>query len=150
MLESLNDIKSINRLILVACGTAYYACAVAKYWFEKYAKIPVEIDVASEFRYRDSMLEANDYAIFVSQSGETADTLAALRKVKGKVKKIISIINVMESSIARDSDFVLPIKAGPEIGVASTKAFTSQLAVLASIVIYMANNSVHLAIAEKA
>ena len=148
MLEGLDDIKSINRLILVACGTAYYACAVAKYWFEKYAKIPVEIDVASEFRYRDSIFEADDYAIFVSQSGETADTLAALRKVKGKVKKIISIINVMESSIARDSDFVLPIKAGPEIGVASTKAFTSQLAVLASIVIYMANNRGHLSSAE--
>ncbi len=140
MLQGLNEIESISRLILIACGTAYYACAVAKYWFEKYAKIPVEIDVASEFRYRDSPLEDKDLVVLVSQSGETADTLAALRKVKGKVKKIISIINVMESSIARESDFVLPIKAGPEIGVASTKAFTSQLAVLASVVIYFASN----------
>ncbi len=139
MLQGLNEIKSINRLILIACGTAYYACSVAKYWLEKYAKIPVEIDVASEFRYRDSSLGDKDLAIFVSQSGETADTLAALRKVKGKVKKIISVINVIESSIARESDFVLPIKAGPEIGVASTKAFTSQLAVLASVAIHFAS-----------
>ena len=136
MLEDLYKIQSMDRLILIACGTAYYACAVAKYWFEKYAKIRVEIDVASEFRYRESVLGENDCAIFVSQSGETADTLAALRKAKGKVSSLISVINVTESSIARESDFVLPIKAGHEIGVASTKAFTSQLAVLASMVIH--------------
>ena len=140
MLDGLQGVESISRLILVACGTAYYACAVAKYWFEKYAKISVEIDVASEFRYRDIPFGGNDHAIFVSQSGETADTLAALKKVKGKVKRIISVVNVVESSIARESDFVIPIKAGPEIGVASTKAFTSQLAVLASVVIYFASN----------
>ena len=139
MLNDFNEFDHIDRIIFVACGTAYYACAVAKYWFEKYVKVPVEIDVASEFRYRDSSFSKNEYAIFVSQSGETADTLAALRKVKGKVKKTISIVNVIESSIARESDFILPIKAGPEIGVASTKAFTSQLAVLACLTIYFSD-----------
>ena len=139
MLNDFNEFDHIDRIIFVACGTAFYACAVAKYWFEKYVKVPVEIDVASEFRYRDSSFSKNEYAIFVSQSGETADTLAALRKVKGKVKKTISIVNVIESSIARESDFILPIKAGPEIGVASTKAFTSQLAVLACLTIYFSD-----------
>ncbi len=139
MIHKFNEFDHINRIILVACGTAFYACSVAKYWFEKYVKVPVEIDVASEFRYRDNSFGKNEYAIFVSQSGETADTLAALRKVKGKVKKIISIVNVIESSIARESDFILPIKAGPEIGVASTKAFTAQLAVLACLTIYFSN-----------
>ena len=107
MLNEIKELDNIDRFIFVACGTAYYACAVAKFWFEKYVKLPVEIDVASEFRYRDNSFGKNEYAIFVSQSGETADTLAALRKVKGKVKKIISIVNVIESSIARESDFVL-------------------------------------------
>ena len=139
MLHEFNEFDHIDRIILVACGTAFYACAVAKYWFEKYIRIPVEIDVASEFRYRENSFGKNEYAIFVSQSGETADTLAALRKVKGKVKKIISIVNVIESSIARESDFILPIKAGPEIGVASTKAFTTQLAVLACLTVYFSN-----------
>ena len=139
MLNDLNEFDHIDRIIFVACGTAFYACAVAKYWFEKYVKVPVEIDVASEFRYRDSSFSKNEYAIFVSQSGETADTLAALRKVKGKVKKTISIVNVIESSIARESDFILPIKAGPEIGVASTKAFTSQVAGLACLTIYFSD-----------
>ena len=139
MLNDFNEFDHIDRIIFVACGTAFYACSVAKYWFEKYVKVPVEIDVASEFRYRDSSFGKNEYAIFVSQSGETADTLAALRKVKGKVKKTISIVNVIESSIARESDFILPIKAGPEIGVASTKAFTSQLAVLACLTIYFSD-----------
>jgi len=115
---------------LVACGTAYYACYVAKYWIEKLAKIPVEIDIASEFRYREPPIEHATIAIFVSQSGETADTLAALRYCSGKAEKIVSIVNVSTSSIARESDEVLEIHAGPEIGVASTKAFTCQLAVL--------------------
>ena len=139
MLNEVKELHGINKIILVGCGTAYYACAVAKYWLEKFVKISVEIDVASEFRYRETYFTKKEYAIFVSQSGETADTLAALRKAKGKVKKIISIVNVTESSIARESDFVLPIKAGPEIGVASTKAFTNQLAVLACLTIKFAN-----------
>jgi len=139
MLNEIKELDNVDRLIFVACGTAYYACAVAKFWFEKYVKVPVEIDVASEFRYRDTPFSKNEYAIFVSQSGETADTLAALRKVKGKVNKTISIVNVVESSIARESEFVLPIKAGPEIGVASTKAFTAQLAVLACLAINFSN-----------
>ena len=129
MLKELN-FKEIPKIILIACGTAYYACYVAKYWIEKLAKIPVEIDIGSEFRYREPPIEKGTAAIFVSQSGETADTLAALRYCVGKAKDIISIVNVSTSSIARESDQVLEIHAGPEIGVASTKAFTCQLAVL--------------------
>ena len=124
------NFTQVSRIILVACGTAYYACYVAKYWIEKLAKIPVEIDIASEFRYREPPIERATVAIFVSQSGETADTLAALRYCSGKAEKIVSIVNVSTSSIARESDEVLEIHAGPEIGVASTKAFTCQLAVL--------------------
>ena len=124
------NFREVSRIILVACGTAYYACYVAKYWIEKLAKIPVEIDIASEFRYREPPIEHATVAIFVSQSGETADTLAALRYCSGRAEKIISIVNVSTSSIARESDEVLEIHAGPEIGVASTKAFTCQLAVL--------------------
>ena len=124
------NFKEIPKIILIACGTAYYACYVAKYWIEKLAKIPVEIDIGSEFRYREPPIEKGTAAIFVSQSGETADTLAALRYCIGKAKDIISIVNVSTSSIARESDQVLEIHAGPEIGVASTKAFTCQLAVL--------------------
>ena len=124
------NFKEIPKIILIACGTAYYACYVAKYWIEKLAKIPVEIDIGSEFRYREPPIEKGTAAIFVSQSGETADTLAALRYCVGKAKNIISIVNVSTSSIARESDQVLEIHAGPEIGVASTKAFTCQLAVL--------------------
>ena len=124
------NFKKIPKIILIACGTAYYACYVAKYWIEKLAKIPVEIDIGSEFRYREPPIEKGTAAIFVSQSGETADTLAALRYCVGKAKDIISIVNVSTSSIARESDQVLEIHAGPEIGVASTKAFTCQLAVL--------------------
>ena len=124
------NFKEIPKIILIACGTAYYACYVAKYWIEKLAKIPVEIDIGSEFRYREPPIEKGTVAIFVSQSGETADTLAALRYCVGKAKDIISIVNVSTSSIARESDQVLEIHAGPEIGVASTKAFTCQLAVL--------------------
>ena len=122
---------NLDRLTLVACGTAYYACAVAKYWFESLAGLPCEIDVASEFRYREPPLPARSHAIFVSQSGETADTLAALRYCTGKVEKTVAVVNVPTSSIARECDVVLPILAGVEVGVASTKAFTCQLAVLA-------------------
>ena len=125
------DFKGIDRVTLVACGTASYACHVAKYWFEQIAGLPADIDIASEFRYRDPVLSPSSMAIFVSQSGETADTLAALRHVKEKVAKVVSVINVPTSSIARESDLCLPILAGVEVGVASTKAFTCQLTVLA-------------------
>jgi glutamine---fructose-6-phosphate transaminase (isomerizing) len=125
------DFKGIDRVTLVACGTASYACHVAKYWFEQIAGLPADIDIASEFRYRDPVLSPNSMAIFVSQSGETADTLAALRHVRDKVAKVVSVINVPTSSIARESDLALPILAGVEVGVASTKAFTCQLTVLA-------------------
>ncbi|MEX0310263.1 MAG: glutamine--fructose-6-phosphate transaminase (isomerizing), partial [Tateyamaria sp.] len=124
------DFTSIDRLTMVACGTAYYACLTAKYWFEQVARLPVEVDVASEFRYREPPIPERTMAIFVSQSGETADTLAALRYCEGKADKIVSVINVPESSIARESDLALPIHAGVEVGVASTKAFTCQLTVL--------------------
>ncbi|MDF9302318.1 glutamine--fructose-6-phosphate transaminase (isomerizing) [Tritonibacter mobilis] len=124
------DFKKIERLSLVACGTAYYACLVAKYWLETIARLPVEVDVASEFRYREPPVGPGTLALFVSQSGETADTLAALRYMRGKADVIAGLVNVPESSIARESDVVLPIHAGPEISVASTKAFTCQLTVL--------------------
>ena len=123
--------KGIDRVTLVACGTASYACHVAKYWFEQIAGLPADIDIASEFRYRDPVLSPTSMAIFVSQSGETADTLAALRHVKARVARVVSVINVPTSSIARESDLALPILAGVEVGVASTKAFTCQLTVLA-------------------
>jgi glutamine---fructose-6-phosphate transaminase (isomerizing) len=125
------DFKGIDRVTLVACGTASYACHVAKYWFEQIAGLPADIDIASEFRYRDPVLSPSSMAIFVSQSGETADTLAALRHVRDKVAMVVSVINVPTSSIARESDLALPILAGVEVGVASTKAFTCQLTVLA-------------------
>ncbi len=124
------DFNTVERLTLVACGTAYYACLTAKYWFEQLARLPVEVDIASEFRYREPPLSRQSGAVFVSQSGETADTLAALRYCAGKVDTILSVVNVDESSIARESDLALPIHAGAEIGVASTKAFTCQLTVL--------------------
>ncbi len=124
------DFSTVRRIVMVACGTAFYACQVAKYWFERVARLPVEVDVASEFRYREPPIEEGTLAIFVSQSGETADTLAALRYCRGKAK-ILSVINVESSSIARESDMALSIQAGVEIGVASTKAFTCQLTVLA-------------------
>ncbi len=125
------DFAALDRLTLVACGTAYFACVTAKYWFESLAGLPCDVDVASEFRYREPPIPARTAAIFVSQSGETADTLAALRYCTGKAEKIISVVNVPESSIARDSDLALPILAGVEVGVASTKAFTCQLTTLA-------------------
>jgi len=129
------DFENLDRLVMVACGTGFYACAVAKHWFEKIARIPVEIDVASEFRYREPPLSKRCSAIFVSQSGETADTLAALRHAAPQVRQIISVVNATESSIARESTVALPIMAGPEIGVASTKAFTCSLLTLAAMAI---------------
>jgi glucosamine--fructose-6-phosphate aminotransferase (isomerizing) len=129
------DFANVSRIVMVACGTAFYACAVAKYWFEQVARIPVEIDIASEYRYRQPPVSASDLAIFVSQSGETADTLAALRYCKELGARIVSVVNAPESSIARESDTALPILAGTEIGVASTKAFTTQLIVLLALAI---------------
>jgi glucosamine--fructose-6-phosphate aminotransferase (isomerizing) len=129
------DPAGISQISISACGTAYYAGLVAKYWLERYARIPVEIDVASEFRYREPPLPKGGLALFVSQSGETADTLATLRYCKSQGQRIASIVNVRTSSIARESDVVLPTLAGPEIGVASTKAFTCQLSVLACVAI---------------
>ncbi len=123
----------LERVTMIACGTAYHACIVAKYWLERIARISVEIDIASEFRYRAPAMPRGGAAIFVSQSGETADTLAALRYAKAQAQKIIAVVNQPESSIAREADVVLPTLAGPEIGVASTKAFTTQLAVLACV-----------------
>ncbi|MCE6967093.1 glutamine--fructose-6-phosphate transaminase (isomerizing) [Cereibacter sphaeroides] len=124
------DFATADRVVMVACGTAFHACQVAKYWFEQLARIPVEIDIASEFRYRDPVLGEGDIVIVVSQSGETADTLAALRHVAGRVARTLAVVNVPTSSIAREADVVIPMHAGPEIGVASTKAFTAQLLVL--------------------
>jgi len=129
------DLAKADRLTLIACGTSYYACMAAKYWFESLARIPVEVDIASEYRYRDPVPPANGVAIFISQSGETIDTLAALRQAKAGGQKILSIVNAPESAIARESDAVLQTLAGPEIGVASTKAFTTQLTVLAPLAI---------------
>jgi glucosamine--fructose-6-phosphate aminotransferase (isomerizing) len=129
------DFARLPRLTICACGTAYYAGLVAKYWFERYARLPVEIDIASEFRYREAPMPEGGVALFISQSGETADTLASLRYCRSQDQKVISIVNVPQSSIARESDAVLPTLAGPEIGVASTKAFTCQLSVLACMAI---------------
>lgn len=129
------DFAEVPRVTVIACGTACYAGWVAKYWLETVARLPVEIDVASEFRYREAPLPEGGVALFVSQSGETADTLAALRYCRAQKQYIVSVVNVGESSIARESDVVLPTLAGPEIGVASTKAFTTQLAVLACLTI---------------
>ena len=124
------DFSTVDRLSMVACGTASYATAVAKYWFEQLAHLPCDVDIASEFRYREPPLSNKGWALFVSQSGETADTLAALRHAKEQVAKVVAVVNVPTSSIARESDLALPILAGVEVGVASTKAFTCQLTVL--------------------
>jgi glucosamine--fructose-6-phosphate aminotransferase (isomerizing) len=132
------DLSAINRVTIVACGTSYYAGMVAKYWFETFARLPVDIDVASEFRYRDPVLEKGGLSLFISQSGETADTLAALRHCKAAGQTIAVVVNVPTSSMAREADLLLPTHAGPEIGVASTKAFTCQLAVLAALAAHMA------------
>jgi glutamine---fructose-6-phosphate transaminase (isomerizing) len=129
------DFGTLERVSISACGTAYYAGLVAKYWFERFARLPVEIDVASEFRYREVPTTAGGLAIFVSQSGETADTLATLRYAKEHKQHALSVVNVAASTIARESEVVMPTLAGPEIGVASTKAFTCQLAVLACLAI---------------
>jgi glutamine---fructose-6-phosphate transaminase (isomerizing) len=129
------DFKDIQRISITACGTASYAGAIAKYWFERLARVPVELDVASEFRYREAPLRKGDLAIFISQSGETADTLAALRYAKEQGCHTLSVVNVPTSTIARESETVLPTLAGPEIGVASTKAFTCQLMVLAALAV---------------
>lgn len=127
------DLGDIRRVTIVACGTSFYAGMVAKYWFEQFARMPVDLDVASEFRYRAPVLEPNGLALFISQSGETADTLAALRHARAEGQKIAVVVNVPTSSMAREADLLLPTHAGPEIGVASTKAFTCQLAVLAAL-----------------
>ena len=132
------DISSIKRVTIVACGTSFYAGMVAKYWFEQFARVPVDIDVASEFRYREPVLEDGGLALFISQSGETADTLAALRHCKENGQTIGAVVNVPTSTMAREADLLLPTHAGPEIGVASTKAFTCQLAVLAALAAHMA------------
>ena len=134
------DFRGVERLTLVGCGTAYYAACVAKYWFERLAGIPCDVDVASEFRYREPPLSPRAWAIFVSQSGETADTLAALHYCKGKVARTLGVVNVGTSAIARDADIALPTLAGVEVGVASTKAFTCQLAVLAVLALKAAQD----------
>ncbi len=132
------DAAAISKLTLIACGTSYYACMVAKYWLERIARVPVEVDIASEFRYREADMPDDGVALFISQSGETIDTLAALRYAREQGQKILSVVNVPESTIARESDAVLHTNAGPEVGVASTKAFTTQLTVLACLVIAIA------------
>jgi glucosamine--fructose-6-phosphate aminotransferase (isomerizing) len=129
------DFRALTRVSIAACGTAYYAGMIAKYWFERFARLPVDVDIASEFRYRDAPLEPGALAIFVSQSGETADTLASLREAKARGQHVLSVVNVPTSTIARESGIVMPTLAGPEIGVASTKAFTCQLAALACLAI---------------
>ncbi|QSR18128.1 glutamine--fructose-6-phosphate transaminase (isomerizing) [Novosphingobium sp. KA1] len=132
------DLSAIKRITIVACGTSFYAGMVAKYWIETFARLPVDIDVASEFRYRDPVLEPGGLALFISQSGETADTLAALKHCKAAGQTIAVVVNVPTSTMAREADLLLPTHAGPEIGVASTKAFTCQLAVLAALAAHLA------------
>ncbi|MDE2411553.1 MAG: glutamine--fructose-6-phosphate transaminase (isomerizing) [Sphingomonadales bacterium] len=144
------DLSAISRVTIVACGTSFYAGMVAKYWLEQFARLPVDIDVASEFRYRDPVLEPGGLALFISQSGETADTLAALRHCKEAGQTIAVVVNVPTSSMAREADLLLPTHAGPEIGVASTKAFTCQLAVLAAFAAHMAVKRGRLDRAEEA
>ncbi|MCM8730286.1 glutamine--fructose-6-phosphate transaminase (isomerizing) [Hephaestia sp. GCM10023244] len=132
------DLSAIRRVTIVACGTSFYAGMVAKYWFEQFARVPVDLDVASEFRYRAPVMEAGGLALFISQSGETADTLAALRHARSEGQRIAVVVNVPTSTMAREADLLLPTHAGPEIGVASTKAFTCQLAVLAALAVNLA------------
>ena len=138
------DLAGIKRVTIVACGTSYYAGMVAKYWFEQFARVPVDLDFASEFRYREPVLEAGGLALFISQSGETADTLAALRYAREQGQVIAVVVNVPTSSMAREADLLLPTRAGPEIGVASTKAFSCQLAVLAAFAANLARARGHL------
>ncbi|WP_420139560.1 glutamine--fructose-6-phosphate transaminase (isomerizing) [Sphingomonas sp.] len=132
------DLASVKRITIVACGTSFYAGMVAKYWFEQFARVPVDVDVASEFRYRSPVMEPGGLALFISQSGETADTLAALRHARTEGQKIAVVVNVPTSTMAREADLLLSTHAGPEIGVASTKAFTCQLAVLAALAVNLA------------
>ncbi|PSJ43407.1 glutamine--fructose-6-phosphate transaminase (isomerizing) [Allosphingosinicella deserti] len=139
----------VPRITIVACGTSFYAGMVAKYWLEQFARVPVELDIASEFRYRQPVLEAGGLALFISQSGETADTLAALRHARAEGQRIAVVVNVPTSSMAREADLLLPTRAGPEIGVASTKAFTCQLAVLAALAAKVARDKGRLTEAEE-
>jgi len=143
------DLGAIKRVTIVACGTSFYAGMVAKYWFEQFARIPVELDIASEFRYRQPVVEPGGLALFISQSGETADTLAALRHARSEGQKIAVVVNVPTSSMAREADLLLPTHAGPEIGVASTKAFTCQLAVLAALAANLARARGKLSVDEE-
>jgi glucosamine--fructose-6-phosphate aminotransferase (isomerizing) len=139
----------VPRVTIVACGTSFYAGMVAKYWLEQFARVPVDLDVASEFRYRQPVLEAGGLALFISQSGETADTLAALRHARAEGQRIAVVVNVPTSSMAREADLLLPTHAGPEIGVASTKAFTCQLAVLAALATKIARDKGRMSEAEE-
>ncbi len=142
------NLKNINYVTIVACGTSFFAGLVAKYWIEKYARIKVDVDIASEFRYRESDLPNNGLSLFISQSGETADTIAALKYAKSKNQHIISLVNVSDSSMARMSDGILLTKAGPEIGVASTKAFTCQLVTLAIFSMALASEKDKIEVSE--
>ena len=144
------DLGAIERITISACGSAFYAGLVARSWFETVARIPCDADVASEFRYRSPPMGKGGLGILVSQSGETADTLAALRYMKAQHQHVLSVVNVPESSMARESDAVLATIAGPEIGVASTKAFTAQLAVLACLVLAAARARGSIDAAEEA
>jgi len=132
------EVADATKFTLIACGSSFYACLLAKYWLETIARVPVEVDIASEFRYRKAAMPDGGVAVFVSQSGETADTLAALRYAREQGQKILSIVNVPESTIARESDAVLHTNAGPEVGVASTKALTTQMTVLACLTLAVA------------
>jgi len=143
------DLATIKRVTIVACGTSYYAGMVAKYWFEQFARVPVDIDVASEFRYRAPVMEEGGLMIVISQSGETADTLAALRHARSENQKIAAVVNVPSSTMAREADLLLPTHAGPEIGVASTKAFTCQLAVLAAFAANLASAKGRMSLEEE-
>lgn len=143
------DLTKVSKITIIACGTSFYAAMCAKYWFEQLARIPVEVDIASEFRYREPVLQKGGLAIFISQSGETADTLAALKLCKDQEQHIAVVVNVTSSSMAREADLVLPTNAGPEIGVASTKAFTCQLTVLAALAIATAVSNGKLSKAEE-
>ena len=144
------DLGSVSRVAIIACGTSYYAGMVAKYWFEQFARMPVDLDFASEFRYREPVLEPGGLALFISQSGETADTLAALRHAKAEGQTIAAVVNVPTSSMAREADLLLPTHAGTEIGVASTKAFVCQLAVLAALAANLARAKGKLTAAQEA
>jgi glucosamine--fructose-6-phosphate aminotransferase (isomerizing) len=139
----------VPRITIVACGTSFYAGMVAKYWLEQFARVPVELDIASEFRYRQPVLEEGGLALFISQSGETADTLAALRHARAEGQRIAVVVNVPTSTMAREADLLLPTRAGPEIGVASTKAFTCQLAVLAALAAKVARDKGRMSEAEE-